>query len=60
MRDDTGSRTGKNVMEIFSDVAAAIEEQDEIVKKQQEQIRRLENDIVQLLELIEEGKGNEV
>lgn len=43
-------------MEIFSDVAEAIEEQDEIVKKQQEQIRRLENDIVQLLELIEEGK----
>lgn len=56
MRDDTGGRTGKNVMEIFSDVAEAIEEQDEIVKKQQEQIRRLENDIVQLLELIEEGK----
>lgn len=46
-------------MEILSDMAAVIEEQDEIVRKQQEQIRRLENDIVQLLELIEEGK-NEV
>ena len=43
-------------MKILSDVAAVIEEQDEIVKKQQEQIRRLENDIVQLLELIEEEK----
>lgn len=43
-------------MRILSDVAAIIEEQDEIVIKQQEQIRRLENDIVQLLELIEEGK----
>lgn len=43
-------------MRILSDVAAVIEEQDEMVKKQQEQIRRLENDIVQLLELIEEGK----
>lgn len=44
-------------MRILSDVAATIEEQDEIVKKQQEQIRRLESDIAQLLELIEEGKG---
>lgn len=43
-------------MRVLSDVAAVIEEQDEIVKKQQEQIRRLESDIVQLLELIEEGK----
>lgn len=45
-----------DIMKILSDVAATIEEQDEIVKKQQEQIRRLESDIVQLLELIEEGK----
>lgn len=44
-------------MKILSDVATVIEEQDEIAKIQQEQIRRLENDIVQLLELIEEGKN---
>ena len=48
-----------DVMRILSDVAAVIEEQDEIVKKQQAQIKRLESDMIQLLGLIEEGK-NEV
>lgn len=46
-------------MRILSDVATAIEEQDEIVKRQQEMIKRLESDMIQLLGLIEEGK-NEV
>lgn len=43
-------------MRTLSDVAAVIEEQDEIVKKQQEMIERLESDMIQLLGLIEEGK----
>ena len=47
-------------MKILSDVATVIEEQDEIVKRQQQQIKRLESDMIQLLGLIEEGKKNEV
>lgn len=47
-------------MKILSDVATVIEEQDEIVKRQQQQIKRLESDMIQLLGLIEEGKENEV
>lgn len=47
-------------MRILSDVAAVIEVQDEIVKMQQQQIKRLESDMIQLLGLIEEGKKNEV
>lgn len=43
-------------MKILSDVAAVIEVQDEIVKMQQQQIKRLESDMIQLLGLIEEGK----
>lgn len=43
-------------MEILSDMAAVIEEQDAIIAKQQDLIRRLESDAVQLLEMITEGK----
>ena len=49
-----------DIMKILSDVATVIEEQDEIVKRQQQQIKRLESDMIQLLGLIEEGKENEV
>lgn len=45
-----------DIMKILSDVAAVIEVQDEIVKMQQQQIKRLESDMIQLLGLIEEGK----
>lgn len=43
-------------MEILSDMAAVIEKQDAIIAKQQDLIRRLESDAVQLLEMITEGK----
>ena len=45
------------VMKIMSDMAAILEEQDEIIGKLREHVRRLEADCVQLLQIIEVGNG---